>query len=109
MAGRLDFEQFAYALSASRALISLDTGAVHIASGLNAPVVGLYGPALASRWGPWSVSGRGVDSPHPDVGYSSFGFETSAHSRAIMEAITVDAVYEAFRRVARPLAADDIE
>jgi ADP-heptose:LPS heptosyltransferase len=109
LAGRLNLVQFAYAVSKSRALISVDTGSVHIACGLDAPVVGLYGPTLANRWGPWSVNGIGVDSPHPRAGYCSFGFETSEHSRAIMEAITVDAVYDAFRRVARPRAADYIK
>ena len=103
LAGRLSLPQFAHVLAASRALISLDTGAVHIGSGLNAPVVGIYGPARALRWGPWSSVGVGVDFPHPSAGYSIFGFETSPDCRAIMEAISVEAVYEAFHAVVRPL------
>jgi ADP-heptose:LPS heptosyltransferase len=103
LAGRLSLPQFTHVLASSRALISLDTGAVHIGSCLNAPVVGLYGPARALRWGPWSSAGVGIDSPHPSAGYSIFGFETSPDCRAIMEAISVQAVYEGFQTVVRPL------
>ncbi len=103
LAGALTVEQLAYVLGASRGLVSLDTGVVHLASSVNAPVVGLYGPARAARWGPWASRGVGVDSPHPAAGFSSFGFETSPGRPPIMEAITVDAVYAAFKTVAAPV------
>jgi ADP-heptose:LPS heptosyltransferase len=103
LAGILDLDQFAYAIKASRALISLDTGAVHIASSLNAPVVGIYGPTRAERWGPWSERGIGVNSPHIGAGYISFGFETSGYSQAIMDAVTVETVFDAFCKIVQPL------
>lgn len=102
LAGALTLEQFAYALAASCGLVSLDTGAVHLACSVNAPVVGLYGPTRAARWGPWASRGVGVDSPHRAAGFSSFGFETSPGRPPIMQAITVDAVYAAFKTVATP-------
>jgi ADP-heptose:LPS heptosyltransferase len=98
LAGRFSLPEFAAVIARSRCVVSVDTGTVHLASALGAPVVGLYGPARSSRWGPWGPGGVAVDSPHPAAGYSSFGFEDHPQAGAVMAALEVDPVYAAVQR-----------
>jgi ADP-heptose:LPS heptosyltransferase len=52
--GRTDIPQMARMLAAARLLVSVDTGAVHIASCTGTPVVGLYGATASFReTAPW--------------------------------------------------------
>jgi ADP-heptose:LPS heptosyltransferase len=99
LAGRLTLAEFAAVIARARCVVSVDTGTVHLASALAAPVVGLYGPAPSSRWGPWGPGGVGVDSPHPAAGYSAFGFEDHPEAGAVMGALEVDPVHAAVRQV----------
>ncbi len=95
LCGRLDLRQLAGALCRARLLVSVDTGPLHLAAALNAPVVGLHGPTRAARWGSRSTRAIGLDSPHPAAGRISLGFETSPAGGEIMAALRVDAVEEA--------------
>jgi ADP-heptose:LPS heptosyltransferase len=95
LAGRVTLPELAYVLQSSRCLVSIDTGIVHLASAVGAPVVGIYGATRSRRWGPWSPGGRAVDSPHPEAGYCTLGFESRPDAPEIMAAVTVDAVYAA--------------
>jgi ADP-heptose:LPS heptosyltransferase len=56
LAGRTSVPQMARLLAECRLLISVDTGAVHLASAVGTPVVGLYGASASFRetapWGP---------------------------------------------------------
>jgi len=100
LVGRLSLSEMAYVLKWSRCLVSVDTGVVHLASAVDGPVVGIYGPTRSHRWGPWSARGLAVDSPHPDAGYCSLGFESRPNSRDIMNAISVETVHEAVHAIA---------
>lgn len=59
--GKTTLPQLVAALSGCRALVSPDTGAVHMANALGRPVVGLYAVAPASRTGPYENTGYCVD------------------------------------------------
>jgi len=88
-----------------RLLITVDTGVLHLASAVNAPVLSLHGPTRADRWGPWASNGYGLDSPHPAAGYITYGFEDPVGGAAVMEAVSVEAVTEAvFTRLRRAAA-----
>lgn len=52
LAGRLDLVGFAALMSDARLLVSVDTGAAHLASAYAIPSVVLFGPAPAEEWGP---------------------------------------------------------
>lgn len=53
LAGTLSLPQTATLLAACSAVISADTGPAHLAVAVGTPVLGLYGPTLPSRNGPY--------------------------------------------------------
>ena len=57
------------ALSEARMLICCDGGALHIASGLGKPVVGLFQnhPIKYNHWYPWGVSSRVLKGKENEV------------------------------------------
>lgn len=52
LAGAVDLTAFAAVVAAARVLISVDTGAAHLASAYGVRSVVLFGPAPAAEWGP---------------------------------------------------------
>lgn len=65
-----DLVDYACAIAACRYLISIDTGAVHIAAAVGTPVVDVFPEAGAQhtvpRWRPWMVPHQVVLKPAPD-------------------------------------------
>lgn len=54
LTGKLDLCEVAEIISSSYSLISCDTGLLHIASALSTKVIGLFGPTLPLRSGPFT-------------------------------------------------------
>lgn len=52
LAGRLDLHGFAAVVANARLLVSVDTGAAHLASAYGTPSVVIFGPAPETEWGP---------------------------------------------------------
>lgn len=52
LAGRMDLTAFAAIIAAAELLVSVDTGAAHLASAYRTPSVVIFGPAPAEEWGP---------------------------------------------------------
>lgn len=52
LAGRLELAGFAAVIAAARAVVSVDTGAAHLASAYGIPSVVIFGPAPPEEWGP---------------------------------------------------------
>lgn len=61
LAGRTDLLELAAQVSASRLLVSGDTGVAHLATAFSTPSVVLFGPTPPARWGP------PADGPHTVV------------------------------------------
>jgi ADP-heptose:LPS heptosyltransferase len=59
-AGIVSFQEYFDLIRSSRLVISADTAAVHIASAIGVPVVGLYGPNTPQLYGPWEERGLAV-------------------------------------------------
>ncbi len=76
LAGHVDLAGFAALVAAAKVVVSVDTGAAHLASAYGTPSVVLFGPAAQSQWGPppgphvvltdESVRCGEVFSPEPD-------------------------------------------
>jgi ADP-heptose:LPS heptosyltransferase len=98
LCGRLSFAELASVLAASRLLVTIDTGVLHLASALGVRMVALHGPTRSSRWGALSPLAISLDSPHPAAGYIHFGFESSPQAMQVMPMLTVERVYEACQR-----------
>lgn len=86
-------------LLGARLVVSVDTGIMHVASALGVPLVALHGPTSSKRWGPLSSSAVAVDTPLPEGGYISLGWEDAWPAPPCMEAISYDAVHGACLRL----------
>jgi len=75
----------------SRLTVSVNTGVMHVAAVLGAPVLGLHGPTSERRWGPIGPLAVAIRAPGPECGYLNLGFEYPVQCTC-MERITVDHV-----------------
>lgn len=57
------------------ALISVNTGVLHLAAAVGTPVLGLHGPTNPKRWGPVGKQHVSLLAPHPFAGCLNLGFE----------------------------------
>jgi ADP-heptose:LPS heptosyltransferase len=92
LCGKVPLAELADLLVRVRLLVSIDTGVLHIASAVNAPVLGLHGPTRSWRWGARSPNARSLDSTHPSAGYVSYGFESADDGPEVMKCLTPDIV-----------------
>ena len=60
LSGALDVPQMAAVLERLTLFVSGDTGPMHLASAVGAPVVGVFGPSDPRRWGPLGPRSIGV-------------------------------------------------
>lgn len=81
-------------LKRAKFVVSADTGPLHLASALGAPVVGLYGPTDPVRNGPYSASDVVVRNPHASV----TTYRRAASYSPSMLSITVHQVVAAIER-----------
>ena len=76
----------------ARLVVSGDTGPLHLAASVGAPIVGLFGPTRPERNGPWSAADVSVSRAATCV---CFHKRHCLRGRACLEDIGVDEVYAA--------------
>lgn len=54
LVGKLSLKELVFLIRESEAVVSVDTGTMHLASLLNKPILALFGPTSPKRTGPWS-------------------------------------------------------
>jgi ADP-heptose:LPS heptosyltransferase len=86
-------------------VVSVNTGIMHLAAAVDAPVVALNGPTSSRRWGPLGAHARCVVSPVVPDGYLDLGFERDERYSDCMQAITVASVLAAWADLMAELAA----
>lgn len=99
IAGKYDLREMASVLCKACALISVNTGIMHLGALANIPTVGLHGPTNPLRWGPLGM--RSI-SLLPKVGrcaYLDFGFEYPRGAKNTMGLISVDDVLDALEKL----------
>ncbi|MEK6744929.1 MAG: glycosyltransferase family 9 protein [Nitrospirota bacterium] len=100
LGGQLAFIDYFGLIAASHLVISADTAAVHLASAVNTPVVGLYGPNTPRLYGPWGDRGLALYEPppcSPCITNFNAKLHTCRHTDgrgACMAAIRTDAVLD---------------
>ncbi|MGF1640040.1 MAG: glycosyltransferase family 9 protein [Rhodospirillales bacterium] len=104
-AGALSLPETAAVLWRARAVVSVDTGIMHIASALGARVVALHGPSSPKRWGGTGPATIAVNATVPGSGYLNLGFEVPDDPPPCMESISAAAVHAALVEL---LARDDV-
>lgn len=92
-------QETAALLAHARLVVSVDTGVMHMAAALDAPLVALHGPTSSRRWGPIGEKAMAVDSPLDGCGYLNLGWEDPPRPLRCMEFITYEAVRDACRSV----------
>jgi len=75
-------------------VVSVNTGVMHVAAAVGAPVVALNGPTSGTRWGPVGSHTRCVASPMIPEGYLDLGWERDDRYRDCMKVITLATVLE---------------
>jgi|HubBroStandDraft_1064217.scaffolds.fasta_scaffold00141_30 heptosyltransferase-3 len=75
LTGSLRLMETAAVIALSRALVTVNTGIMHIGAALGVPVVALHGPTDPRRWGPLSDQAVIVQPKGDDVGYLNLGWE----------------------------------
>jgi heptosyltransferase III len=93
LAGRATLRETAQSLLNAAAVVSVNTGIMHISALLGRPTIALHGPTNPRRWGPLGESCT-VIGPGPECGcgYLNLGFEYPAHPPDCMGRISVEEV-----------------
>jgi len=97
LAGRIDLAEMAATVADAALVVSVDTGAAHLASAYGTPSVVLFGPAPPEEWGP-PVDGPHVVLTHPELRVGdTFGTECDPALLAVQVADVVAAGREVVR------------
>jgi heptosyltransferase I len=91
-AGNYTLIELTDVLVASDAVVSVNTGIMHLAALLGAVTISLEGPTPVHRWGPIGPRASSVVTPLQGCGFLDLGFEYDGERADCMEGITVDAV-----------------
>ncbi len=94
-AGLTNLKQLAYLYQKCAAVVSTDTGPMHVAAAMGTPVVALFGPTSPSRTGPYGAKHRVVRAGI----HCSPCFKKSCDDMSCMKEITVQKVFESVKEV----------
>jgi heptosyltransferase III len=75
VAGSYSLAQTACLLRTAKAVVSVNTGIMHLAALLGVPTIGLSGPSDPARWGPYGPQGVSLVPNQGSYGYLKLGFE----------------------------------
>jgi ADP-heptose:LPS heptosyltransferase len=93
LAGQTTLADTAIQIAYAAAVVSVNTGIMHLAAALNRPLVALHGPTDPERWGPLSDAAIIVVPPlGSGCGYLNLGFEYPSRPPDCMATITVEDV-----------------
>ena len=98
VAGDITLAELAALLRGAAAVVSVNTGTMHLAALLDVPLVALHGPTNRRRWGPLGERSMAIaPSPGSDAEFLNLGFEYPSGPVRCMERIPVDEVFAALR------------
>ena len=80
-----------------------DTGLMHIAAASGAPTLGLFGPSLASHYGPWGPLAAVASTAVPAAELFRRGFDHRT-TDTLMDSLSVETAAAAARRLLQRVA-----
>lgn len=98
VAGKMSLPDLACVMRGAAAVVSVNTGTMHLAALAGAPTIGLHGPTNPMRWGP---VGPKTQSLVPETGHCAYldlGFEYPENAEPVLRHLSVSTVCEALRR-----------
>ena len=101
LAGRITLSQTARVLENASAVVSVNTGTMHLAAAAGALVLGLNGPTSAQRWGPLGERAVSINAEGEGCGYLNLGFEYRKHREDCMELITPQGIFSLLQELLR--------
>lgn len=96
LAGRTNFADLAALISESEAVVATDGMLLHLASALDKPCVGIYGPTEPKVWGPWGSRCRTVTLAlpcSPCYTLQTIGRPISCTTHECLRSLSVESVY----------------
>jgi ADP-heptose:LPS heptosyltransferase len=98
IAGETSLSQLAALLGHARIVVSVNTGIMHLAASVGAPLISLNGPTSIKRWGALTAPHKAVSlTPGLDCAPClNLGFEYGCMDNRCMRAISLDSVLKAF-------------
>ncbi|MBN1822893.1 MAG: glycosyltransferase family 9 protein [Endomicrobiales bacterium] len=97
--GKTSLLELAALVKLSKAVVCGNTGIMHMASALNKPLVAIHGPTNPAKWGPRNKNSVIVQAKLECVPCLYLGFEYGCGANRCMEAISVEEVFEAYKKV----------
>lgn len=85
----------AHLVRAVDAVVTVNTGTMHLAAAAGARTVAINGPTASLRWGPVGAHTVSVDAPVPGCGFLVLGWEFQGHRTDCMEQTRPAAVADA--------------
>lgn len=103
LVGKLQWGEMGALLQRCGIFLGHDTGAMHLATAVRAPVVAVFGPSDPARYGPWDPSGRSlvVAPARASSGAESLRKAAAAGDK-YHDMVSVDDVWAAVQKVFRP-------
>ncbi len=99
LAGQFDVAGTARLLRYAAAVVSVNTGIMHLAAAIGTPTVGLSGPTSVQRWGAIGRNVCNVAAETPGCGYLNLGFEYRRQRTDCMTQICVSSVWAGLQEV----------
>lgn len=98
VAGKMSLPDLAYAMRGAAAVVSVNTGTMHLAALAGAPTIGLHGPTNPMRWGPVGPKTQSLVPETGNCAYLDLGFEYPENAEPVLRHLPVSAVCDALRR-----------
>lgn len=99
LAGKTTLAQTARVLREAAAVVSVNTGTMHLAAAVGGSVVALNGPVPEKRWGPLATQAVSVNAEEPGCAYLNLGFEYDNQREDCMALISPERVFRALREL----------
>lgn len=97
VAGKLPLADLARLLRESAAVVSVNTGIMHLAAITGAPTIALNGPTNPLRWGPLGPETMSLSPREGRFAYLNLGFEYGKETERVLRRLPASDVMEALR------------